>query len=219
MKENYSEQNLTPKDENNIKNLLNEAKNIISNPNKSNEGKKRELFEKMLKKVLEAQYEKSRNDESVFLTNTRKGTGYEIFYRTLAEEIPELELSFDEKDIVIGGETYQNLIAIKRIPLKTNLDLINYLKDDPIIDLFTFEERPADEKEQIGLKLEKSGLLQEGTTHRLLSKDYNEKIINFPESKVILEKRYAKFKNEKPLSNQEIQEIIRNVIKKEYYKE
>jgi len=218
MKENYGEENLTPKDKNEMANLLNEAKDVFNNPEKFKKEKKDELLKKKILQVLENQYEESRNDTSVILNNVRRGTVSEIFYRTLIKEIPELGILIKDDAKDINGTELPNHITIKKTSFEIDERFINSLIDNPVIKLFTFEEQPADKKEEIGDKLERSGLLPIGTTYRLLSRDYKKQMDTHPQFKNIFEERYSKFKNEEPLSDEEILEIMRKVIKEEYNK-
>src|ERR1035437_384449 len=212
MNENINGYTPTPEDNKKMESLLNQAKDILlkqasrSIKNKDSEApieKREDSLSELNKKLLD--------NKSDFLTNVEKGDNDEIFFRTLAEEIPDLGLFVDE-EAEANGELLPNYIAIKTTPFKTDRQFIFDLLHHPIITLLENSAKSWKDKEELGVSLEKEGLLPKGTTDRLLSKDYKYKIIRHPDLKQIFEERYAKYKNLEPLSDEEIKEFMRKVI-------
>lgn len=226
MKENSTEGNLNSKDKKKMKDLLNKAKDILNeNHNnqetiENNSNKKLSLEEKAkaMANLDKINYQLL-EDESDFLTNTEKGTGAEIFFKTLVEEIPELGLSI-EQATAPDGRPLSNYIAIKTTPFKTDRHFIDGLDKNQIISLFTYPLAKGEKNlEESGFELERKGILPKGMTERFLCRLYEESIKKHPD---ILKnkkgKQFIRFQNIEPLSDQEMQDLIRQAIREEYNK-
>ena len=198
-----------PEDEKKMEDLLNQAKGIIRQP------AERDPLE-MARASREEANERFLDETSDFLTNIERGDNLELYYRTLAEEIPDLALSFDEMATDMEGRPLPNHIVIKAVPYKTDRMFLDDLRDNQIISLFTNPNHTVEYKEMLGYKLEKIALLPKGTTAFFLAKDYRDKIKQFPDMKDIFDKRYGKYKTLEPLSNEEIKKLLRKEIREEY---
>src|SRR3990167_7374638 len=134
-----------PDDEKKMEDLLNQAKGIIGQPAEQDpldvaRAKREEAKERLL------------DETSDFLTNIERGTNLELYYRTLAEEIPELAISIDEMTEDIEGRPLPDSIAIKTAPYKTDRMFIDDLKDNLVISLLTNDDHTAEDKELLGYK-------------------------------------------------------------------
>ena len=179
-----------------------------------------DTWRKQAKASLEKLNDELLNDSRDFLTNTERGSESEIFFRTLAEEIPDLGVSIDEKALSPDGKQLKNYIAIKTVPLKTDRQFIQDLKENPVISLYLHRlaVRSKTEKEELGINLEKMGLLPKGITERLLCRWHKKDMKEHPDIKKIWEENKSRFENIKPLSDEEIKEFMRKTIRDEYNK-
>jgi hypothetical protein len=205
MKENF---NPNPDDEKIGERLLNEAKNIIGRPARQDS-----LEEARARR--EEEDAMMLDETSDFLTNIEKGTLLELYYKTLLEERPDLGLSFEESATDPKGRPLPGVIAVKAIPFKTDRNFIDDLRGNPVILLFTEPHATAEDKERLGAKLEEMAVLPRGTTERLLSREYNDRLERIPEMKDVFDERYAKYVNTRPLSDQEIKDFLRKEIREE----
>jgi hypothetical protein len=202
MTENF---NINSEDKKKMEDLLNQAKGIIG------QSTEQEMHEKFLK-----EQEKFLDETSDFLINIPKDTTEEIYYRLLAEELPDLGLSFDDLALDPKGRPIKGAIAIKAVPFKTDREFINRLRGNQVITLLTEPSFSSEVKEKFGIKLESWAVLPAGKTARLLSRDYEERIKKFPEMKKVFDGRYAKYKDIRPLSDEEIKDMLRKEIREEY---
>jgi|GEM_PF-4896278 len=168
------------------------------------------------------------DDSSDFYTAVNKGSLREVFYKTVAEEIPELGITVDENAIAPDGSPLESFqTGVKTTPFKTDRNFLHQLGELPVIHALNgFENRDMIQD------LEKKGILPTGMTDRIYARNYQESIkylqdnLQKTTNRELIKSAINNFQEESsqlgnvvPLSNEEAQEIMRQAIQEEYKKE
>jgi hypothetical protein len=199
----------TPDDNKKMEDLLNVARRIVEQPaGQASLEEARAAREKEDAMMLD--------ETSDLLINIEKGTDLELYYKTLAEEMPGLGLSFEDNARDLKGRPIPGAVVIKAIPFKTDRDFIDDLRGNPVIMLLTNPSISAENKETLGKKLESMAVLPIGATARLLSREYEDRVKRFPDMKSVFDERYAKYLNDRPLSDEEMKAMLIKEIREEY---
>ncbi len=234
--ENFPKLNPTPEDEEKMEDVFNEAKMILTRAAEDDKKRKNkqalEEFDliddnydkdfleddKPSKEELEEientvkKIEKELKDESSdFYTNTDRGSVDELFYRTLAEEVPSLNLSISEEAFDMDDHLLKNCVAVKTVPYKTDREFVFDLADNDIIYALRNPEFYPEKKVK---ELEKSGKVPKDFYRRAVARQYEYYAKKWPDDS-LWQERFAKFKDVTPFSDEEIREIMRKIILEE----
>lgn len=227
----------TLEDEEKMKDILNEAKEILARATEDDEKRKKEEalkefdfvndnyddfledkkpFKEELQEIentMERITKELKDEGSDFYTNTDRGSVYELFFRTLAEEVPSLNLFISEEAFDINGHPLKDCVAIKTIPYKTDREFIFDLDDNDVIHILKHPEFYS--KEDIK-ELEKSGEISKDFYRRALAKQYEFYIKKWPDSADFWKREITKLGDIIPFSDEEIKEIMKKMILKEF---
>ncbi len=237
---NFPKLDSTPEDEEKMESILNEAREILACAEEDDEKRKREQAleefnfidgkyaedfwedNKPSKEELQEigntikRIEKELKDESSdFYTNTEKGSVSELFFKTLAEEIPSLDISIDENAVDMNGVLLSNYVAVRTVPYKTDREFIWDLYHNETIHTLVSPEYSSQEDIK---ELEKSGVIPKDFHHRALVKQYEFYAKKWPDSADFWKGEIAELGDVIPFSNEEIQEIMRKIILDEFKK-
>ncbi len=204
MNEKYEGYNMTPEDQKNIEDLMGNVDTILNESVQNN-------YIDTMREVIN---QKLLDNSSDFLTNTSLGSNYAVFYKSLIKELPELGLSIVEKPDDLAGKNLQQSIGIKTIPYKTDRDLIQKIKSVPIIKFLVSATLPS--KLDEGIKMEEEGILPKDFTKRAILGYYLKKQGDY--WKNVYEKAQMEFGYIEPLSDNELEAIIRKAAREEYLK-
>lgn len=131
------------------------------------------------------------NDNNDLYTNTPKGSLYELLFRTLEKEYPELGLNIRGDAINSQGIPINDYIAVHTTPYKTDRGFILKTIDDPRVRILmedmqffnfciarsvNYDSGPIGNFFEEGKKLENEGLLPNGSTERIMAAGYLEVI-------------------------------------------
>lgn len=168
-----------------------------------------------MKNTLEKLQGELLDESSDFYTNVDKGSVDELFYKTLAEEIPSLNISLDEKAVDIDGLPLKDHVAVKTIPYKTDRVFLSGLEHNPAIHALKHPKYCSEEEKK---ELEELGILPKNFVDRALAKEYEFRIKKWPDSENFWREQLARLGNVTSFSDEEIQEIMRKVILDEFKK-
>jgi len=209
-------------DDTNQKRVVEEAKIILARSDITQRQIIRETKRILKRESMEEPNESSEFDEaSDCYSNVLKNTTDELFFKTISEELPDLGVSLEENKDKLGS------FDVKVIPHKTDKLFLGSLEFNHVIEFLRFPWN----LESLGKKLEGDKLLASGITERVMKKVYQEELadnkyfLEHNPSKEIVqeiqhcEKQLARFEDITPITNEEIKEIMKNIIKKEYEKE
>jgi len=166
-----------------------------------------------MQNTIERLTKELKDESSDFYTNVDRNSVGGLFYRTLAEEVPSLNLSIDEEAFDRDGHLLKNCIAIKTVPYKTDREFIGDLYNNEIIHILISPEYCS--KEDIK-ELEKSGVIPKDFHRRALAKQYEFYMKEWPNSADFWKEEIRELGDITPFSNEEIQEIMKKSILKEF---
>ena len=222
MKEHYDEHNINEEDIQNMGALLGSANQVLDGAVKK-EKMKAEISGLITKSDLEELdaikqrvINREMDDTSDFLSNIFANSEQELFFRTLIDEVPNLGLSISTEAKDIAGKIQPGLLGIKTQPYKTDRLFLSKLTDNPAIKFLMLPT--SLEKE--GRDLEAAGVLPQGTVDSILSRHFN--VIKKEMSPKALNSFYKEeveqFKNIPPISDEDLQDLMRKYINEEYRK-
>lgn len=240
-KNGFSEFNSVSENKEKTESILNEVKEILARAAEDDEKRKKEqAFEELcsiddnyeedlweeedkpskeeireMEDTLKRITKELKDESSDFYTNVDKGSTDELFFRTLAEEVPSLNLSVSEEAFDKDGHLLKNHIAIKTVPYKTDREFISDLADNDLIHIL---RHPDFYSEKDIKELEESGEIPKNFYRRALAKQYEFCVKKWPSSADFWKGEIAELGDIIPFSDEEIQEIMRKVILDEFKK-
>jgi|GEM_PF-2040138 len=237
-KNNFSKPDSMQEDKEKTEGILNEVKEILARAAEDDEKRKKdqalEEFNSIdnkyeedfwednkpskeeIKEMQDAikRIEKELKDESSDLyTNIDRDSIDELFYRTLAEEVPSLNLSISEEAFDMDNHLLKSCVAVKTVPYKTDREFISDLIDNNIIHIL---KHPEFYSEKDIKELEESGEIQKNFYCRALVKQYEFYTKKWPDRADFWKGKIRELGNIIPFSDEEIQEIMRKTILKEF---
>ncbi len=181
------------------------------------------------------------DDSSDFFTAVDKDSTEELFFKLLAEEFPELNVSVDEQALNNGEPLAPWQNGVKSVPFKTDRKLLFDLGSLPIV---SFLEKPFFETDLVQ-ELHDSGVLSAEMINRIFIRDCQKQLhfckkmsevqkdmlahrkdalysvddLNYWDRQVgEWEEELQKYGDSKALSDEEAKELMRNAVKEELKK-
>ena len=156
-------------------------------------------------------------ERSNFWTHVEKGGMSEVFYKVLMEELPGEGLSFNPGVKREDGTVDPDYVTVQTTPFKTDREFIDALAEHPAIELLLYPTIVDAQKR--AQELESQGVLPAGTLPRALRRFYEDRIAHEENKKLWQDAiRKTELRNAVPLSNAELEEIIRHIVQQEYRK-
>lgn len=217
---------LTGADFDQMENLPKKAEEVLSRETETNKDNSEPADTNRIEEqegvtTLETMSENDRGPQEISFTdvytNVEKGSSKELFYRILAQELPSIGLYFDDDAMPkgVGAMSLENHTVVKMLP-GTNTDFIFNLSHNAFIN---FLERPGFST-SVAMEFEKKGLLPKGMAVRAVVRDYIDEINKCKDenTKALWKKDLDKMGNIEPLSDDDIEKLMRDTIRQEYAK-
>ncbi len=243
-KKNFLESNAIPEDKERTESILSEVRNILACAAEDDEKRRNDQALEELNflddrydddfledvGISESELEEMSNmvetiekelldESSDFYTNVVKGSVDELFYETLAQEIPSLNLSLDDKAVDIFGWALENHIRVKTVPYNTNREFIRFLEEkNTVIKTLRSPGFSTEEDLEELHDLEEKGIIPKNFHRRAHAKEYEFYIKRWPDNADFWNKRIAKLGDITAFSDEEAREIMKKVILEEFKK-
>ncbi len=167
------------------------------------------------------------DQESEYFSNAWKDSWSQKFYELVIEEVPNIGLSIVNREEFPDKTINKHCVAIKATPYKTDRLFLCDLELNPVI---YFLRNPWFSK-SLGKELEDKDVLPLGTTERVLANAYQKNIADLkayiteygsnPKTEEEIkrnQKHLAELGDVVPFSDEEAQELMREIIREEYHK-
>ena len=160
--------------------------------------------------------EKLLDESQTFLTNIDKGSAEEVFYKVLVDEIPDIGISIKTEAKGSSGKQLANMSAVEATPFKIDREFIQSLVSEPLLRVLRSPHMPL--AQRFAKEFVDQGVLTSDMYQRLLRREFDTQMIVGDKDFIQKEIETRGLTDVSPITDQEIEDLVRPVIRQAYNK-